>query len=1386
MLILIIDTLPLLNQIIKSLFKMKNHTITQSQRTVLTSTIFVFFLLLFPKIICSQTPQSWLKVGEKSTNFYEIKGAFMRENAAKLATFQLNINSTDTLQNDNDEENEENRDLIKYQRWANWIEPRVQEFKGDMTVLAQKEFEARSQYFNENLNGLAGGNAAWTLVGPLAQASTTYGNGRVNNIRIDPSNPNILYACTPASQLFKSINGGTSWTSISTGILAAGVTDLGIDPITPTTIYAVTGDGDQAIFHPFSAGVYKSINGGTTWTATGLNFNQNAINSLTSILIHPTTTNIIIVSGTRGIYRSINGGTNFTQTSTQATRDLVFKPNDPNIVFAGSKYDGVFLRSADGGVTWTQITSGLPTTGANRYAVDVSPADPNYVYLMATNSNNSFLGFYRSTDAGLTFTTMSTTPDIVGGQGWFNLAVVADPVTASTVYAAGTDVHKSLDGGVTWTNMTRVYSDPAPNSHPDHHDLTFSGTSTLYATNDGGIYKTTNAGTSWSNISSNLSIGQMYGVGLSGTNEKTIISGLQDNGTNLTTDGLNWKRVYGGDGMISFIDRTNDNIMYACYQNGGLAKSTNGGANFNSFTTGFSGGGWVTPFIQDPITADIVYAGGSRVFKSTAGAAWVAISPDDVDFKGIIWMDIARTNNQIIYALTNALLYKTVDGGLNWTKITTLPSGQMAHVHLDVNDPNIVYVSRFAYFGRAVSRSTDAGLTWSDWSTGLPNVPTNTMITIVGKPGEVYCGTDLGVYYRNSASTSWAAFTKDFPAVPIRDLEIFYPTRKLRAATFGRGIWESPLNDAPCSVYVANTIYVNPLATGTNTGITWANAFTDLQTAMDAARNCINITQIWVAAGTYLPTTTTDRTLSFILINGVSIYGGFPNTGTPTFAQRNLSSNKTILSGDIGVSGTITDNSYHVINNPSGTLNTAVLDGFTIQFGNASVSSSNTNIGGGMLNTSGGASGICSPKIDNCIFINNAALTNGGAVFNNGTGGNSSPAFTNCIFQKNTAVNGGAVYIDAQSIGNSSPAFINCSFENNTATTNGSVLYGNGTTGICLPDFKNCILWNNLGVKTFFKSNATITASYSFLEPTVTNYTSVIGNMSGTTTPFVATVSDLHLNPCTSPALNTGSNVANSSTKDLDGNLRKFGVIDMGAYEYQSNQVLLPTGTSNLIICNNTTASLTALCNGGSSKWYDAAGTTLLFTGSPLNVPNLTVNKAYKVRCDDGTCLSNFISVNVMVNSLPPTPSLPQNDLTIVSGDNLTLTALGCLSGVGKYLQWYKSVDSSLVMMPIAPTILTNYYAKCIETTNSVVCSSAKSGNVMVSVADIISIITGNWENITTWNLGRVPYATDFVIIGENNTVTISTNGAVANKVLYRNNAKIILENDSVKLKLGN
>ena len=1354
---------------------MKKHIKNPSVSLV----ICICLLTLFSQISVGQNNQSWLEVGAKSTNFYDIKNAFMRENATKFTTFQLN--KTDTLQSDTGEENEEDRELIKYSRWAEWYEPRVWESNGDLSIIAQKEYEVRSKIFKTNQPSYGSNalNASWTLLGLINQSANTSGNGRVNNIRIDPTNTNILYACTPASQLFKSINGGTSWTSISNGILATGVTDVGIDPTAPNTLYAVTGDGDQAIYHPYSSGVYKSTDGGATWNTTGLSYVQGNGVGLTSIIINPLTPSIIIVGGTNGIFRSINGGTSFTKTSSQSTRDLVFKPGDPLVVFAGSKSGGVFLRSADGGITWTQITAGLPVSGAVRYAVDVSSANSNYVYAMASDGNANLLGFYRSTDGGLNFTIMSSTPNIAGGQGWYNLAVAADPLSANTVYAAGIDILKSVNGGTTWTNLTNVYTSPAANTHPDVHDLTFGSTSTLYITNDGGVYKTTNAGTSWSNISSNLSIAQPYGVGLSATNENLIISGHQDNGTNLTSNLVNWKQLFGGDGMISFIDRTNDNIMYGSTQNGGLRKSTNGGLSSSSFTTGFAGGYWVTPYIQDPLTANTVYAGGDKVYKSIAGATWVEISPS---FSSVRWIDIARNNSQIIYAMNSTTLYKTVDGGINWINLTTLPTGGMLHIHVDVNNSNILYIAKASYSGSGVYRSTDAGATWALWATGLPNLPVNTIVTEIGRPGEVYCGTDMGVYYRNNMTTAWTAFTTGLPAIPVRDLEIFYPTGKLRAATFGRGIWESPLNALPCNLYTTNIVYVNAIAAGTNIGTSWANAFVDLQSALDAARSCSVINQIWVAAGTYVPTTTMDRTSNFSMINGVTIYGGFPNTGNPTLAQRNLSTNTTTLSGDIGVLNSTTDNIYHVINNPAEINNTAILDGFIIANGNANGTGTN-NVGGGMMNNSGTSPSLCSPKIDNCIFSNNIALTNGGAVFNSAIGGNSNPIFTNCVFQNNTAVNGGAMYSDGRTSGISSPIFINCSFDNNNATTSGSVLYNLCTSGTCLPDFKNCVFWNNGGNKTFFNNNATITASYSLLEPTITNYNNLMGNLSTITSPFVG-VSNLRLSPCT-VAINTGNNIANATTNDLDGNIRKFGVIDMGAYEYQNNQINVPTGISNLSVCNNSTASLTAICSIGTIKWYDATGITLLFTGSPFNTPNFTLTNAYKLRCDDGTCTSDFVEVNVSVNPVPSTP-IVQNNTTIVVGENINLTATGCLNGTGNYVQWYKSSDNSIVTIPVSPTVITNYYAKCIETTNNVACAGLKSTDVEVSIADIISIIPGDWENNSIWNIGRVPFATDFVIIGENHTITVITPGAMAQKVLYRNNAKINLGNSDAKLKLGN
>lgn len=752
------------------------------------------FCLTFLSTSITSAQQNWMQLAEKTSNFYEIKAAFLQENKAQLKTYYKNLRLGDSESRDEtfqaEHETEEYQNIVHFMRMAEWIEPRVSETNGDMDALIESEFRARLAQ-QKNINQRAAAN--WTVVGPI-NTDNMYGNGRVNSIKVDPNNATTLYACTPAGQLWKSTNNGVSWAVISEGIPAAGVTDVAIDPTNSNILYALTGDADRAIFHPSSRGLYKSTDGGVTWNTTGLSYTISNSIVLMAVLVHPLNPSIILVAGSNGIRRSTNGGTSFTQVSTVSTRELVFNPNNPNTVFAGSKSGAALLRSYDSGATWTQITNGLPGSGAAvRFAIDVSPADTNFVYLMATNSSDNMFGFYQSTDGGSTFTQKaSTTPNIPNGQGWYNLCVAADPMVDSIVYAGGLNVYRSANGGATWTSLTGI--------HVDIHDLQFNGTD-LLAASDGGVYRRT--GSSWSNISSNLAIAQPYGVGLSQSNANTIISGHQDNGTNLTTNMSTWTAVSGGDGMISFIDRTNNSRSFCTYQNGVLRRSTNGGSSFSTIYT-VPGGHWVTPFMQDPIDANTLYTGGDQVSKSTdGGTTWTTISPSNGQVR---WIDVSRTDNQIIYYTTATKIYKTIDGGTNWTDVSgTVPTTTHLHIHIDVNNPNAVYVSIASSSTSQVYYTSDGGTTWTNISSGLPPVAANCVTTQIGLSGVAYCGTDLGVYYRNpSVSTTWQPFNTGLPSVPVRDLEIQYATGKIVAATFGRSIWISPLDQVVIPVELVN------------------------------------------------------------------------------------------------------------------------------------------------------------------------------------------------------------------------------------------------------------------------------------------------------------------------------------------------------------------------------------------------------------------------------------------------------------------------------------------------------------------------------------------------------------------------------------------------------
>ena len=394
---------------------------------------------------------------------------------------------------------------------------------------------------------------------------------------------------------------------------------------------------------------------------------------------------------------------------------------------------------------------------------------------------------------------------------------------------------------------------------------------------------------------------------------------------------------------------------------------------------------------------------------------------------------------------------------------------------------------------------------------------------------------------------------------------------------------------------VLRPVYVDDSASGLNDGTSWTNAYTSLQSAL---LETVAGQVVWVGQGIYEPTTGTDRTVSFVLKNGVSIYGGYTGVGTPDPNARNVISYPSILSGDIGIVGYTADNSYHVVvgNN---TNSTAVLDGFTITSGNAIGSNYS---GGGMYNSSG------SPTLTNCTFTANSAGQNGGGLYNL----SSSPTLTNCTFTGNSATHGGGLYnylssptltnctFTANSAGQyggglhnyySSLTLTNCTFTGNSASNGGGGLHNSSSS----PTLTNCILWGNTAPSgsQVFNSSGTPVATYCDVEGGYTGAGNINADpqfvrnpnsgYDGTWGTADDDYGDLRLR-LTSPCIDAGKNsaVLTGITTDLAGSSRfadipamadtgtgTSPIVDIGAYEAVPAIQVLPGGPYGVLEGNS-------------------------------------------------------------------------------------------------------------------------------------------------------------------------------------------------------------------------
>ncbi len=691
-------------------------------------------------------------------------------------------------------------------------------------------------------------NAQWILAGP------TNAGGRISSLAAHPSDAQTIYIGAAAGGVFKTTDGGGSWTPIFDANSSLSIGDIAIAPTNKDILYVGTGEanGGGGSINFDGLGVFKSTNGGINWQNIGL---EN-VGSIGKVAIDPQNSNRVFVAamGTlydknpnRGIYRTTDGGGSWQKvlyvSDSTGCVDVAINPQSPNILLAtmwerirrpnyrdyGGSTCGVY-RSLDDGDTWEKMTNGLPTTNIGRMGVAISPADPSVSYTIIADEIGFFKGIYKSTDNGSSWTKLDSNNNLsfmYSSFGWWFGKIIADPVDVNTVYALGVDINKTSDGGQTWRTVSSGI-------HVDQHALWINpnNSNQVYAGNDGGFYTSDNATSSWV-YKNNLPITQFYTSEIDEKNPQRLYGGTQDNGTwRALTGGVNdWQQIYGADGFVCLVDPLDNNFIYSSYQNGNLLRSVDGGRYFDFGVAGVSPSdrkNWKTPIILAPDNPSTLYYGSNRLYRSTDRAAtWRVISPNltngagggNLTFGTLTAIAVSPKNTQIIYTgADDGNVWVTSDGGTNWSKITNgLPNRWVTSIAADPFDENTAYITFSGYkwwdYQPHVMKTTNKGSTWTDISSNLPQAPVNDFVadpqvasSLAMTADVFYVATDFGVYATYNGGASWAALGTGLPLVSVMDLTLHNGSRTLAAATHGRSMYRINLPTAAPNLSIGGSI----------------------------------------------------------------------------------------------------------------------------------------------------------------------------------------------------------------------------------------------------------------------------------------------------------------------------------------------------------------------------------------------------------------------------------------------------------------------------------------------------------------------------------------------------------------------------------------------------
>ncbi len=753
----------------------------------------------------------------------------------------------------------------------------------------------------------------WTPMGaaPVPRGQTQGGRqavaGRALSIAIDPLDTNIVYLGTAAGGIWKSTDGGTTWSPKTDFASSMTSWTIVIDPNDNQRIFAGTG-GLQV-----GAGLMLSTDGGETWAelATAI----FARKTIFKIIFDPTdaTSQRMFVAANYGVYESLDGGANWTQFIAGNARDLVLlvdpavpqqitliaafwsdglwtstraaavwgawtKIADPNLpdpvpgrialaqcqgtpttiyalLASGRELDRLVV-STDSGLTWNIVPVRLEpryswhwsgSAAGHAHPVQVPAADLTAAAAVHTYTSNNAGDPAHSHDVTMTAANISdlamgraitVTSDAdasghthdfemtVTRQCSYNLVLAVHPVDPNIIYFGEVNLWKNTTGGGVFKDISDGDVVPPPATpigiHADQHSFAFDpiNPNRIWSINDGGVYRSDDAGANWIHRNRDLATLQYNHVSLHPQWETIMLGGTQDNGTHRYVGSPAWEFSDYGDGGFTAINPANTQRCYHGYTMNTFHRSDEAGAigSWTNISAGITGTAvFYPPFLLDPVDPDICYFGNSMVWRSADGGdTWNSLTAEGALTASIVTMAVDPSDTDKIYvAVGNGSVYLVERTGATWDPVditlTDISAPDLpVSVYtsdLAVDSTGTVWVTVGSYHfdtpgvfsNQNVYRLVPGSAVWESRSDGLVAAnPINTITIDPTNDSRLFCGADIGVYRTDDAGDNWVVWDPGLPNAPVYHLAIHGPTRLLRAATYGRSVWERPIDVAVC------------------------------------------------------------------------------------------------------------------------------------------------------------------------------------------------------------------------------------------------------------------------------------------------------------------------------------------------------------------------------------------------------------------------------------------------------------------------------------------------------------------------------------------------------------------------------------------------------------